>query len=558
MDTRGSRSKRDIGNIEDGQHERDTDGVGMNEAAGDGCQVVKRTFPGDEAGQLGNGSEVDTSDGTQDERDSDEVNFDSGATAREREVDPNGVDVEQRTSRFEDPFGTANGESRHSSQDMDQQITVAVGRAIKEVRTEMYAVSKASSDELSKMVKKVVEDSLRNVSMAAQAGFISEAVDRAEEASAAVQAGFIPGAVNRAGRTTNVQEVSAAIQAGYIPGAVSRMEEATEGARIKTMICSNTPASAEICAQQKPNFLQEATTPVQVRGQQQKNGNLFYNMIQGDEGDAEPRYSVRPMQRQVETGLCQTEMEDRTLRLPNMGEGSGTRYEARLRGSSGVPLGEDIQGIGVKLPPFTGKESWEVWFNRFQDVADRRRWTDDRRLDILLPMLQGPSGEFVYGQLSKKIRGDYNLLINELKNRFRKIETKKAFGPKFSHREQKASETIEEFAADLKRLYNKAYPNRDECTRQEDLLRKFLDGLQDEDACFHVEYVKEPETIDEAVYEVINFQETKHMPSMDWENKKSRKPIRLARHDGDDLDSEKSPNQSNMQVQRQSNQNQGN
>ena len=28
----------------------------------------------------------------------------------------------------------------------------------------------------------------------------------------------------------------------------------------------------------------------------------------------------------------------------------------------------------TKLPIFTGKEPWNVWFNRFTEVADRMRW----------------------------------------------------------------------------------------------------------------------------------------------------------------------------------------
>ena len=64
------------------------------------------------------------------------------------------------------------------------------------------------------------------------------------------------------------------------------------------------------------------------------------------------------------------------------------------------------------------------------------------------------------------------------------------------------------------RLYDKAHANRDEETRREDLLRKFLDGLYDGKARFQVEYVKEPRDIDEAVYQVVDFQETRHRPLM--------------------------------------------
>jgi hypothetical protein len=46
-------------------------------------------------------------------------------------------------------------------------------------------------------------------------------------------------------------------------------------------------------------------------------------------------------------------------------------------------------------------------------------------------------------------------------------------------------------------LYDKAYANRDKQIREEYLLRRFLDGLNDERIRFHVEYIKEPNNIDQ-------------------------------------------------------------
>ena len=84
-------------------------------------------------------------------------------------------------------------------------------------------------------------------------------------------------------------------------------------------------------------------------------------------------------------------------------------------------------GKAVKLPAFLGKEPWEVWFNRFTDVADRHSWDANQRLDELLPRLQGQAGEFVYGQLSGKTRGNYKTLVNKLKNSFPNVETSKTY-----------------------------------------------------------------------------------------------------------------------------------
>ena len=148
--------------------------------------------------------------------------------------------------------------------------------------------------------------------------------------------------------------------------------------------------------------------------------------------------------------------------------------------------------------------------------------------------MQGKAGEFVYGQLRKKIRNDYQLLTRELRNRFRKVETRKTYGTKFSRRSQQGDETVEEFAGELKRLYDKAHPLRDEDTRREDLLRRFLDGLKDADAAFQVEYIKEPIDIDEAVYEVVNYIESHQKDGREsGEQRRGRKAARVVRENSD-------------------------
>ena len=181
------------------------------------------------------------------------------------------------------------------------------------------------------------------------------------------------------------------------------------------------------------------------------------------------------------------------------------------------------RGNSSRLPPFTASEPWKVWFNRFRDVARLKRWTCDEKLAELLPKLQGKAGEFVYGQLSRDVRSDYKLLTEELEHRFHKVETTRTYAALFSNRTQKSGETVEEYAAELKRLYDKAHARRDRETRKEDLLRRFLDGLFDEKVRFHVEYVKEPSDIDEAVYQVVHFLATKGHANIDLGESKGRK-----------------------------------
>ena len=200
----------------------------------------------------------------------------------------------------------------------------------------------------------------------------------------------------------------------------------------------------------------------------------------------------------------------------------------------------------IKIPPFNGKEEWKVWVSRFETVADRKGWSEETKLDNILPKLQGKEGEFVFTQLSRHTLSCYSELIKELNSRFRVVETRKTYAAKFSQRTQRNRETAEEFAAELKRLYAKAYKFRDEQTRQEDLVRRFLDGLRDSDARFEVEYNKEPENIDEAVYHVVNFVQTKHRGIQEGHtDRKFKKYASRASCDDDDSSEEYLSDESN-------------
>jgi hypothetical protein len=163
----------------------------------------------------------------------------------------------------------------------------------------------------------------------------------------------------------------------------------------------------------------------------------------------------------------------------------------------------------MRIPSFCGKDDWAVWIARFEAIARRLNWDDEDKLDQLLPRIEGKAAEFMFSQLQPHVLYNYRELVREMNNRFMVIETNRAFASKFSRRCQKVGETVEDFAADLKMLYDKAHGYRDRHIRDEDLVRRFLDGLRDDEARFEVEYHKEPTTIDEAVFYAVNFIQTR-------------------------------------------------
>jgi len=155
----------------------------------------------------------------------------------------------------------------------------------------------------------------------------------------------------------------------------------------------------------------------------------------------------------------------------------------------------------LKFQRFSGHtEDWLVWFAKFSTLTARFCFNEEDKLTELLQLLDGRAAEFVFMHLPPWILQDYQALTYEIGMRFRVVQAPRVYAAKYSHRDQQPHESLEAYAAELKSLYHKAFPNRSQETRQEDLLQRFLDGLLNQEARARVEYHKAPVSIDEAVY----------------------------------------------------------
>jgi hypothetical protein len=79
----------------------------------------------------------------------------------------------------------------------------------------------------------------------------------------------------------------------------------------------------------------------------------------------------------------------------------------------------------------------------------------------------------------------FSLLVLHV-NRFGVYESGKNYKVLFNRRNQRAGETPEMYAAELQHIYDKAYAHRASIIRQEDLLQRFLMGLEDNKARVHI------------------------------------------------------------------------
>jgi len=195
------------------------------------------------------------------------------------------------------------------------------------------------------------------------------------------------------------------------------------------------------------------------------------------------------------------ERPDRTLQRHTRQTGD----QARDNSTRDVP----VRCPPVKISSFSGSEDWATLITQFEVIANRFRWSEEEMLDQLLPRIEGPAAQFVFSQLRQDTLNSYKDLTYELRCRFQPIETARSFASKFSRRSQRQGEKLEDYAADLKMLYDKVHSYRDRRTRQEDLVRRFLDGLLDDEMKFELEFNKDPRTIDEAVYYAVTWVQLK-------------------------------------------------
>ena len=191
----------------------------------------------------------------------------------------------------------------------------------------------------------------------------------------------------------------------------------------------------------------------------------------------------------------------------------------------------------VRLPAFAGNftDSWKVWHAHFTTIADLNQWDKTTRLTELMQRLQGTAAEFVFDEIPQEMLTNYDSLVSELDSRFKSVETNRTFKVQFSKRLQNYDETVEDYAAELKRLYDKAYPGRNPEMRRQLLMQQFLNGLRDKNAKFAVEYYKEPISIEEAIHHVVIYLEAQQGPKGDGGHRRKSRG-KSVRFDDDDAD----------------------
>ena len=149
--------------------------------------------------------------------------------------------------------------------------------------------------------------------------------------------------------------------------------------------------------------------------------------------------------------------------------------------------------VTQQLPPlskFTGEiteggETVVEWLEQLELVAAAYRWDEPNKLVNLVTRLKGQAFAF-YRSCEEKKRTQYSTLVGELKKRFTPVRIQAVQSSLFHDRKQKAVESVDTYAQELKVLFYKAYPLAQQASAETQdmgksvLTSQFVSGLQPE------------------------------------------------------------------------------
>lgn len=131
---------------------------------------------------------------------------------------------------------------------------------------------------------------------------------------------------------------------------------------------------------------------------------------------------------------------------------------------------------------------WGEYLDYFTTVADNNDWSDAERARKLATSLTGPSAT-MYRSLSKEIRSNYTLLVDELTRLLDPPEMTNVKKHVFKTRRQLEGEDICLYYSSLKCAGLEAYPSMPHSHFDELLTDRFVEGLSDQRVRYQVQII---------------------------------------------------------------------
>ena len=139
----------------------------------------------------------------------------------------------------------------------------------------------------------------------------------------------------------------------------------------------------------------------------------------------------------------------------------------------------------VKASSFDGSGSVEDYLVQFEVVALANGWTDGDKGEMLASLLRGPAVSAL-AHLPAHLRLHYDSLVDTLKRRFGEHNVEDVSHAKLQNRYQGATEKLPDFAADIWKLTQRAFPDCPLRAQDRIAMRHFVNGIANKDVQFHL------------------------------------------------------------------------
>ena len=161
--------------------------------------------------------------------------------------------------------------------------------------------------------------------------------------------------------------------------------------------------------------------------------------------------------------------------------------------------------------PFSGVGSWESWISHFDDVAVINSWDDEQKLLWLRIRLTDRARIAYQGLLLNAAKASYEESKKALTEHFEPSSKRELYLVEWHSRRKGNMEGWAEFAEDLKRLTQNAYPDLDGTAKEQMALVQYLAQLQNPQVAISVKQ-KRPKTVDKAVAATLEMESYLIMP----------------------------------------------
>ena len=127
---------------------------------------------------------------------------------------------------------------------------------------------------------------------------------------------------------------------------------------------------------------------------------------------------------------------------------------------------------------YSGKSSWKLFKQHFERIAKINKWTSNAdKFQNLSLALESQAAEVLI-DIDENSDSAYQDAWNALAKRFGSVDDQREAMHRFDSRKQNADESVAEFVAALKLAYHEAWPQAHAKNKDNDLKRKFENGLR--------------------------------------------------------------------------------